>query len=141
MENDKALGDIERLVQAPYKREITRSPDGTWFGQVPELPGCMTEADTPAETLEMLDDAMRAWFETALELGKVIPEPVGDRKRYSGRFNIRVPSPLHEMLATRAAESGTSLNEYCVFLLSYGVGRQPYFSAQHREELRPSLRR
>ena len=41
--------------------------------------------------------------------GEPIPEPIADR-RYSGRFNVRVPESLHRELALAAAEQGVSLN-------------------------------
>ncbi|TDT16637.1 putative HicB family RNase H-like nuclease [Ilumatobacter fluminis] len=41
--------------------------------------------------------------------GEPIPEPIADR-RYSGKFNVRVPESLHRELALAAAEQGVSLN-------------------------------
>lgn len=41
--------------------------------------------------------------------GEEVPEPLADR-RYSGRFNVRVPESLHRELAIAAAEQGVSLN-------------------------------
>ena len=38
-----------------------------------------------------------------------VPEPLADR-RYSGVFNVRIPTELHRRLATEAAEQGISLN-------------------------------
>jgi predicted RNase H-like HicB family nuclease len=44
-----------------------------------ELPGCVGGGDTIAEALEMLEDAKRGWFLSALDHGDPIPEPVEDR--------------------------------------------------------------
>ena len=41
--------------------------------------------------------------------GEQVPEPVADR-RFSGKFNVRVPQSLHRELAIAAAEEGVSLN-------------------------------
>jgi len=41
--------------------------------------------------------------------GECIPEPIA-RKRYSGKFMVRVPPEIHRNLAIQAAESGISLN-------------------------------
>jgi predicted RNase H-like HicB family nuclease len=41
--------------------------------------------------------------------GEPVPEPIADR-RYSGKFNIRVPESLHRELTLAAAEEGVSLN-------------------------------
>jgi predicted RNase H-like HicB family nuclease len=113
---------VEELLARPYRREIVPEVDGTWIAAAPELKGCLTAGDTPAQALEMLQDAMAAWLATALELGRPVPEPgVLNGKAYSGRFNLRVPTDLHRQLAERAARNKSSLNEYCVYLLAEGV--------------------
>src|SRR5512134_1307647 len=50
---------------------------------------------------------------------------MGDIKtspRASGRFLLRIPPGLHAALRSAAAESGLSLNDYCVRKLSAPVG-------------------
>ncbi|MEP7456947.1 type II toxin-antitoxin system HicB family antitoxin [Phyllobacterium sp. SB3] len=50
--------------------------DGGGFGAyVPDLPGCMSDGDTPEEAVHNAYDAIEAWIEAANELGRVIPEP------------------------------------------------------------------
>ena len=41
--------------------------------------------------------------------GEAVPQPFG-LKRYSGIFQVRVPSEVHRELAIKAAEQGVSLN-------------------------------
>lgn len=41
--------------------------------------------------------------------GESVPEPIADR-RFSGKFNVRLPESLHRELALAAAEEGVSLN-------------------------------
>lgn len=41
--------------------------------------------------------------------GEPVPEPIATRK-YSGRFNVRLPESLHRELAISAAAEGVSLN-------------------------------
>jgi predicted HicB family RNase H-like nuclease len=41
--------------------------------------------------------------------GEAVPEPLAERT-YSGKFQTRIPSELHRMLAIEAAEAGVSLN-------------------------------
>jgi len=114
---------VAELLNRPYRREIVPETDGTWMASAPELKGCITSGDTPAQALSMLEDAMAAWLATALELGRRVPEPSDTTGReYSGRFNLRLPTDLHRQLAERAARNKSSLNEYCVYLLSEGVG-------------------
>lgn len=57
-------------MSLPYTIEVVRDEfDGYsgWFARVVELSGCMTQADTFDELGEMIEDAMRAWIETAIK--------------------------------------------------------------------------
>lgn len=67
--------DLAYYLGLPYTIELTPDKDGYWFACIPLLVGCMTNGHSRADALEMLDDAKRLWLETALELGKAIPEP------------------------------------------------------------------
>ena len=53
--------------------------DNAFIAEVPELPGCLSDGDTYAEAVANAEDAMRAWIETARELGREVPEPKGRR--------------------------------------------------------------
>ncbi len=66
---------LEYYLNLPYTIEMIPEPGGEWFVQVKELPGCMSEGDTPEEAVEMIRDAMRGWIEVSLEDGDPIPEP------------------------------------------------------------------
>jgi antitoxin HicB len=104
-------------MRLPYTCELRRNEDGAWFACVRELPGCMTEGDTQAEALEMLQDAMKAWLQVAIERRLRIPEPKAE-PAHSGRFVVRVPKSLHRALAERARSEGTSLNQLVVAALA-----------------------
>ena len=67
---------LEYYLSLPYTIEIIPDDDA-WFVQIKELKGCMTEVDTWAEILPMIDDAKRLWLETALAYDQPIPEPTG----------------------------------------------------------------
>jgi antitoxin HicB len=113
---------VEELMNQRYRRELFRGEEGTWIGRAPELPGCITEGETQSEALEMLEDAMRSWFEVAIEKRKSIPIPRAEDEEYSGKFNLRVPRSLHRKLVEQASSERSSLNEYCVYLLSEASG-------------------
>ncbi len=50
--------------------------DGGGFAAlVPDLPGCMSDGETPEEAIANVRDAIRAWIETAHETGRTIPAP------------------------------------------------------------------
>lgn len=61
-----------------YERIIFWSEeDQRWLVDVPELPGCMADGETPAEALENVEKIISEWLETAREIGRDIPEPKG----------------------------------------------------------------
>jgi predicted RNase H-like HicB family nuclease len=48
---------------------------GGFIATVPDLPGCMSDGETPEEALANVRDAVAAWIEEARALGRVVPEP------------------------------------------------------------------
>ena len=100
--------DLKYYLDLKYTARIKRNSDGTYFAEIEELPGCMTEADTKEQVLQMLEDAKRDWLEVALKRKIAVPEPSVDD--YSGKFNVRMPKFLHRNLAYRAKSEGVSLN-------------------------------
>jgi len=59
----------------------------------------------------------REWIKAAVEEGIKVPESI-DSNRYSGQFKLRMPKSLYKELMERAKKEGTSMNQYCVYLLS-----------------------
>ena len=59
-----------------YYVTIKWSPkDASYIAEVPELPGCMADGKTYAETLENTAVAIDEWKETSRALGRQIPRP------------------------------------------------------------------
>lgn len=54
--------------------------DGAYLAEVPELPGCMSDGETPVKALQNVEVAISEWIETATELGREIPQPKGRLK-------------------------------------------------------------
>jgi antitoxin HicB len=48
---------------------------GGFLATVPDLPGCMSDGETPEEALANVRDAVAAWIEEAQALGRVVPTP------------------------------------------------------------------
>lgn len=48
---------------------------GGFIATVPDLPGCMSDGETPQEAVANVQDAIRAWIEAAQDLGHPIPRP------------------------------------------------------------------
>ena len=113
----KTLNDYMGL---PYREVIEADPAGGYVGYIPELRGCITQGETKAEILEMLEDAKKAWISTALDNGVEIPEPLREED-FSGRFNLRIPKSLHKRLAMQAKAEGVSLNQLAMYLLASGL--------------------
>ena len=66
-----------------YKTTIYWSEeDSAYIAEVPELAGCMADGPTAREALHNVEQIAQEWIETALELGRPIPETRG-RLRYA----------------------------------------------------------
>jgi len=48
---------------------------GGFLARVPDLPGCMSDGETPEEALANVRDAIAVWIEAAQDLGHVVPPP------------------------------------------------------------------
>lgn len=53
------------------------SEDNAYVAEVPELPGCMADGKTYQEALRHAEQIIEEWIETAMELGRPIPQPKG----------------------------------------------------------------
>jgi antitoxin HicB len=124
---------VEEYLELGYPVELRRNPDGSYFAEHPDLPGCMTEADTPNDAVASLAEAAKDWIQDRLARGLNVPEPVPEES-YSGKFVVRLPSSLHGLLARRASREDTSLNQLVVSLLSSCVGLETL-----QEPIRASL--
>jgi antitoxin HicB len=48
---------------------------GGFVAMVPDLPGCMSDGETPEEALANVQDAIGEWIEAAGTLGRSVPPP------------------------------------------------------------------
>ena len=109
---------LEEYMKKPYKMEIIPdTEEGGFVVSFPELPGCVTCAESFETAMQNAVDAKKSWLEAALEEGLVIPEP-GELEEYSGQFKLRIPKSLHKQLAEQSKREGISMNQYCMYLLS-----------------------
>lgn len=51
--------------------------DQTFAAEVPELPGCVADGHTYQEAVVNIETIIQEWIETAIELGRPVPEPKG----------------------------------------------------------------
>lgn len=109
---------VDYYMNLPYRFEILPDPDeGGYVIRYPDLPGCLTVGETINSALTNAEDAKRAWITAALEDGVEIAEPES-LEDYSGQFKLRIPRSLHRSLAEHAKAEGTSMNQYCLYLLA-----------------------
>jgi len=115
------IKDINYYMSLDYRIEVIPDrEEGGYALHCPELPGCITCAETIEQGFEMLEDAKESWFAACIENGTLIPEPI-DANAYSGQFKLRLPKSLHKTLAERSRQEGVSMNQYCLYLLSSGA--------------------
>ena len=48
---------------------------GGFVAIVPDLPGCMSDGETPEEAVVNVRDAILCWLEAAQEQGHAVPQP------------------------------------------------------------------
>lgn len=114
--------DFDRLMKVPYRIELYPDEDGGFAAVIPDLPGCVTQAETKEAALTLIEDAKAAWISIAIEQSIPIPAPRTHAGAYSGKLNVRLPKSLHRDLAIRAEDEGVSLNHLIVYQLSQTVG-------------------
>jgi predicted RNase H-like HicB family nuclease len=113
--------DLGYYMELNYKIEIEKDKEeGGYAISCPDLKGCFTCAETIEKGVEMIEDAKKSWFTACIEDGIQIPEPI-KKNEYSGQFKLRMPKSLHKKLAERSQQEGTSMNQYCLYLLSSGA--------------------
>jgi antitoxin HicB len=116
--------DIKYYLGLNYDIKIRRLAEeegGGWVGEIPLLPGCMSDGETVEELVANVNDAKKCWLETCLETGRPIPEP--QEESYSGQLRVRLPKSLHKALTEKAREENTSLNQYIVYQLARSTGQ------------------
>ena len=112
---------LDYYLSLPYRMEIIPDmEEGGYTAKFPDLPGCLTCADTIEELIKNAADAKIVWLTAALEDGIKIAEPQteSDLHEYSGQFKLRMPKSLHRSLSVHAKEEGISMNQYCIYLLA-----------------------
>lgn len=63
------------LRYAVVVQPLSLEDGGGYSAVVPDLPGCMSDGETPEEALANVEDAIAAWIEAAQDLGHGVPEP------------------------------------------------------------------
>ena len=56
-------------------KPLSAEDGGGFVAVAPELPGCMSDGETPQEALANAYDAIACWIEAAQEMGREVPQP------------------------------------------------------------------
>ena len=54
---------------------LAKQDGGGFVATAPDLPGCMSDGETPEDALAHVQEAIAAWIEEALALGRPVPKP------------------------------------------------------------------
>lgn len=84
---------LDYYLSLDYPIVLIPEGGGVWFAKIPLLPGCITEGDSPADALAMIEDARRGWIESALKHGDAIPEPQSGVIQISYQPYPEIPEP------------------------------------------------
>ena len=98
-----------------YRALIQYDPEIEMFRG--EFLGLNGGADFYASDIEGLKKEGAVSLNVFLEM--CLEDGVEPKKNYSGKFNIRIPSGLHEDIANVAISEGKSINQWVVETLNY----------------------
>lgn len=110
-----------KLAAQPYAFSLTEGDDGVYTVQVLELPGAISEGDTPSEALANGRDALTGVIAAMLERGQEIPEPLEVRE-FSGTTQLRIPPSLHARAVALARRDNVSLNRFLTTAVAHYIG-------------------
>ncbi|MEK7124569.1 MAG: hypothetical protein AAB877_02715 [Patescibacteria group bacterium] len=72
--NIKEINRLRSLFPSQILVRVHRSDAGDFCAEVTTFPGCFTEADTFSELIEMINDAVRTYFEIPRKYFSFMPE-------------------------------------------------------------------
>jgi len=92
--------DKLRLNDYPFTiRPLSTEDGGGYSIEFPDVPGCLSDGETPEEAIENGCDALKSALLTLEEFGDPIPKPSSLRAS-SGQWRQRVPKSLHSLASS-----------------------------------------
>jgi len=71
-------------IEYPFEmRPLSEQEGSGWLITFPDLPGCMSDGETPEETIRNGQNALACWIQACKEAGREIPRP---GELISGKF-------------------------------------------------------
>ena len=65
----------DRLAYAIIIEPLSAADGGGFLARVPDLPGCVTDGESPEAALLAAKSAIAEWLEEARRLGRDLPQP------------------------------------------------------------------
>jgi antitoxin HicB len=56
-------------------RPLSQEDGGGWIAIVPDLPGCLSDGESPERALHNVEAAIEEWLDAARSMGRSIPKP------------------------------------------------------------------
>ena len=69
---------LEYYLSLRYPIAIYPEAEGGYVAVIKDLPGCITQGETPDEIMANIEEARQLWIETVYEHGDEIPLPSDD---------------------------------------------------------------
>ena len=101
-------------------RPLSEADGGGFAIEYPDLPGCLSDGETPEEALKHGSDAVKAYLMNCVKHGDAVPSPTAA----SGQWRQRVPRSLHSRLVAKARQEGVSLNTLVTAMIAEGLGQR-----------------
>lgn len=117
MKKSAQMKSIQYLKIVEWSEE-----DRCYVGRCPELMLGGVHGKNEQKVFAELCVAIDEWIAIANQDGDELPPGLAGKK-YSGKFNLRLGSGLHERLAIEAVKEGMSLNAYCAEALENEINR------------------
>jgi len=123
-----------RLKDYPFTvRPLAKEEGGGYLIEFPDLPGCISDGETPEDAIRNGQDALKSYLLTLKEFSRPAPSP-GTTSGASGQWRQRVPKSLHSRLTARAKAEGVSLNTLVTAMIAEGLGKR-----EHQRTRQPSV--
>ena len=90
--------------------------DHCYIGRIPGLALGGVHGKNETKVYEKLSSLVDEWIKIHEEDNAPLPQATAG-KQYSGKFNLRIGSELHERLTIESLKINESLNSYCVKVL------------------------
>ena len=118
--------DLKYFMSLNYPLELIKIAEedgGGYSASIPMLGkyAFVGTGNTPEEAIDSLNSIKEYLFKDYILKNIPIIEPNiqnEDEKDYSGKFILRIPKELHRFLSIEANKNNTTLNQYCLYILT-----------------------